>query len=253
MASAIISGLVNANFVPAKHITVFDHNISKLEKLESLYLVNIQQSIINAPDIIILAVKPHHIKTACSQVYNYIKQDTLIISVAAGIGINQLEQWLPPKTIIIRAMPNTPVSINMGATILYSKLYSNNAEKLFSSLGEVFWVETEQEITAMMAISGCGPAYIFLLCESLLAAAENFKICPKIAKKLITQTIKGANSLYITATSSPSELRAAVTSPNGTTQAAITVLDPDTQKELYIQALQAAVNRANAIEAACLD
>lgn len=257
ITSALVSGLMNTELFLPHDISVLDHNADKLNNLKKLFNITIFNnldncnSIIQAQDIIILAVKPHHIQKVCESIFNFLNSKTVVVSVAAGVSISQLEQWLSNNNLLLRAMPNTPVSINQGVTILYAKKIFNFSlvETLFQKLGEIVWVQSEEEITTSMAISGCGPAYIFLLCESLLAAASSLNIPPKIAKLLIKQTIHGACSLYANSCETPETLRKNVTSPNGTTEAAIKILDPQQQKQLYTTALQAAVHRAKEIEA----
>lgn len=262
MASAIISGLMGQNN-KAPDITVIDHkqtNINKFNELYNLKAYNNIDSLANldyTPDIIILAVKPNVIKHACEQIARLTANNTLIISVAAGITIDMLAHNLPKDTKIIRSMPNTPATVGAGMTILYTNLDKNNQDNLnlinlsqvlFQSVGQTLWVESESEINTTMAISGCGPAYIFLLCESLLEAAKSLGISQNTAKQLITATVNGANKLYINSDKEPGVLRSEVTSPGGTTEAAINTLNPEHFRSVYIKALQAAVDKAKVIE-----
>ncbi len=256
ITSALVSGLMNTDLFLPNNISILDHNADKLNNLKKLFNFTTFNSLDNCKnliqeqDIIILAVKPYHVQKVCENISNFLSTKTVIVSVAAGISINQLEQWLLNNNSILRAMPNTPVSINQGVTILYAKKIFNFelVQNLFQRVGEIIWVQSEEEITTSMAISGCGPAYIFLLCESLLAAASSLNIPPKTAKLLIKQTIHGACSLFANSCEAPETLRKNVTSPNGTTEAAIKILDPQQQKQLYTTALHAAVQRAKEIE-----
>lgn len=259
MASAIIGGLVCNDMAPHR-IYAIDRNSEKLKNINKQYNIRTSENITNinlAADIVILAVKPNAIRSACAELTNIITANTLVISVAAGVTQEKLTEWLPEKTKIIRSMPNTPATVGMGATILYSnldsstpedKIYFDLAEALFKSVGITVWVKHQNEINTLMAISGCGPAYVFLVCESLMAAAKNLDIEPQTAKKLITATIAGACELYKNSDKSANVLRREVTSPNGTTEAAVNILNPEESAKTYIKALQAAVNRATIIE-----
>lgn len=261
MATAIIAGLTKINN-NHQQITVLDHHSDKLFYLKNTFHIQTINSITelkNKTDIIILAVKPMGIKQACQELRDYCSKDTLIISVAAGVTINYLSKQLPGFNNIIRSMPNTPATIGQGITVLYHEIkqhasyHQTLADNLFKTIGKTFWVEQESDINTTMAISGCGPAYLFLLCESLMAAAENLCINKNLAKELIVNTISGACKLYHHSEKSASSLRQQVTSPNGTTDAAITILDPELTKKTYIKALQAAVNKAKIIEQDLID
>ncbi len=260
MATAIITGLLKANINP-KNIYVIDHNEEKLKYLKDNLQVNIFNNISlikNQVNIIILAVKPFDIKQACKEIKTIINTETLIISIAAGVTLEKLTSYFPNTKNILRAMPNTPATIQKAITVLYQDIHLNNklqqaenkniAENLFNAIGQTLWVNTEKEINTTMAISGCGPAYIFLLCESLMAAGNKLGIEPHISKKLITATIEGACQLYCNSDKSAATLRKEVTSPNGTTEQAINILNPDTTVQIYINALEAAVNKAKLIE-----
>lgn len=259
MASAILAGLVKSG-VPHSNIEVVDHNKTKLDNLSELYNISTYtdiKSVKTIAEVIILAVKPNVVKSACQEIKNIIDSNTLIISVAAGVTTASLKNWLNKTKNIIRSMPNTPATIGKGVTILYqnisddsnsSQQYCDLSEKLFNAVGSVFWVNNEDEINTYMAISGCGPAYVFLFCESLFAAAQSLGINPNTAKQLITQTIIGSSEYYLQSDKTASELRREVTSPNGTTEQAVNTLDPISMQEIYTKALAAAVKRAKIIE-----
>lgn len=261
MATAILAGLIKNNINP-NHITVVDKNQDKLSNLKKIHEINIFNQITPdnraeiKPDIIILAVKPNAMESACRDICDLVRDNSnvLIISVAAGVNIHKLSSWLPENTNIVRSMPNTPATIGLGMTILYhnltdnSEYYKNLSEQFFSCVGKTLWVQQEQEINTYMAISGCGPAYVFLFCESLLSAAKNLGINHDIAKELITSTLIGSCEYYKNSDKLPDVLRREVTSPNGTTEAAVNILDPKNSIEVYTQALQAAVYKAKIIE-----
>lgn len=265
MASAIIAGLVKTNSKndqANQNITVVDHNAAKLTSLKeqfNIHTINTITELQHSVDIIVLAVKPTGIKRACAQLLPYCSKDSLVISVAAGVTLDYLSNQLPGIVNIIRSMPNTPATIGHGFTVLYDNIksdaqhYRDIADQLFQTVGKTLWVANETEINTTMSISGCGPAYVFLLCESLMAAAENLGITKTTAKQLITNTIAGACELFNYSDKEPIILRQQVTSPNGTTAAAIAELDPELTKKTYIKALQAAVNKAKLIEQQLID
>lgn len=269
ITTAIVSGLTKAKTHNLANIsiTIIDHNQEKLNNLKQLFNIKILNNVKILdfiPDIVILAVKPFAIQTACKEIISYIKPTTLVISVAAGISTSNLRKWLPENTAIMRAMPNTPAAIGFGMTVLYYKNHNQDhnqdhnkdhnqdhmkiTERLFKAVGEIIWASSEEMINTTMAIAGCGPAYVLLLCESLISAAQQLDIPEPLAKTLICQTLLGASELFKHSEKPASTLRHEVTSPKGTTAAALEVLNPDNMKNLYTKALQAAVLRAKTIE-----
>lgn len=256
MATAIIAGLYDANAF--FDITVIDRNEGKLSNLKTLYKVSTARDLNNIgnnglPNMIILAVKPKDIPQLCRELQHYVSADSLIISIAAGITVHKLKSLLPHSRCIIRAMPNTPASVGMGITILHHALgievsQKNLVNEIFTAVGSTVWVDNEEQINPMMAISGCGPAYVFLMCESLMNAASNLGVDQDNAKKLVSATIAGAIQLFSSSSKTAEVLRSEVTSPNGTTAAAIAELNPQLTKKTYNLALAAAVNKAKIIE-----
>lgn len=201
----------------------------------------------------ILAVKPQQMKEVLLQCQPYVKDDTLIISVAAGIAAQSIAKWLAvngkPHNRIIRAMPNTPAFIGCGATGLMAlaAVEPNDkliAETVFKTVGEFVWVDNDQAIDAVTALSGSGPAYVFLFLEALIAAAEHQGLSPEQARKLAFATVSGATELAALSPLPLSHLRDNVTSKGGTTAAALDVFNQNGFSELVQKAMDAAQQRA---------
>ena len=157
----------------------------------------------------------------------------LIVSIAAGITAGQLDRWLGGGNVVVRAMPNTPALLGAGVTGLFanervSATQRARAEQVLASAGRTVWIEDEALIDAVTAVSGSGPAYVFLLAEAMAAAGAKLGLSPELAMRLARHTVAGAGELMIRSDEEPATLRCNVTSPNGTTAAALAVrvLDP---------------------------
>lgn len=198
---------------------------------------------------VIFAVKPQIIASV-APAYAQIARNALMISVAAGTSIESLNEWLVTPRALVRAMPNLPASIGMGITAAYASPSTPDkdrqlAARLLSAIGEFVWVDREDMLDAVTAVSGSGPAYVFLLAEALAAAGERVGLPREVARILARKTIEGAGALLADIEMSPAELRKSVTSPGGTTEAALKVLMSDAQFEnLIAEAVQAATARA---------
>ncbi len=181
-------------------------------------------------DIIVLAIKPQIMGEAVTGIRHIITRNTLVLSIAAGRPIAFFENLLGPAQPIIRAMPNTPAMIGQGMTVLCGNANISDAQQqhamaLMTAVGAAEWVDDEYLMDAVTAVSGSGPAYVFQMIESLAAAGEAVGLAPALSMKLARQTIIGAAALAAAApTTSAAQLRQNVTSPNGTTAAALQVL-----------------------------
>lgn len=200
-------------------------------------------------DCIIIAVKPAKVRLVLSEIAPFIRKDTLIISLATGIPLETLSALCAPHQAIVRAMPNTPVSVGVGATALIGNAVLTPDQKqivhdLFSLSGHSAWVETESEIDALTALSGSGPAYVFLFAEALIKAGTDIGISPALAHAFTIQTIMGAATLMEKSGESPEALRKKVTAEGGTTSAAISVFESHHFEEIIKQAVLAANARA---------
>lgn len=201
-----------------------------------------------APDLVVLAVKPHLAEAAAKGLTDRLGPDTLVISVMAGLQLAGLREAVPGGKLV-RAMPNTPVSIGKGVTGLYGDdLTDSDRQRLtdfFGVTGAAVWLEEEAQFDALTAVSGSGPAYIFRMAEALAAAGESAGLPPELAYKLAEGTVSGAGALLASDERTAEELRKAVTSPNGTTQAGLEALDADPGlPSLVRNAVRAAAQRS---------
>jgi len=184
------------------------------------------------PAVVLLAVKPQMMAEVLPQVQHWGNGKTLFISVAAGVPMAAYENALGAKTPIIRTMPNTPAAIGQGVTALYGNaavcdVQMALAEALMAAIGTTVRLESEAQMDAVTAVSGSGPAYVFHMIETLAAAGVAEGLSPALALQLAQATVAGAGALAAQSDEDPGQLRVNVTSPNGTTQAALEVLMDD--------------------------
>jgi len=182
-----------------------------------------------APDVILLAVKPQMMGEAAPGYGTLARQGSLILSIAAGKTIGNFEQLFSADAAIVRCMPNTPAAIGRGITMCVPNAKVSPDQRqlvdlLLSAGGSVLWSEDEADIDAVTAVSGSGPAYVFHLVETMAAAGVALGLRPEIAMQLARETVSGSGELLRQSTESAEQLRKNVTSPNGTTQAALEVL-----------------------------
>ena len=252
MASSLMSGLI-ASGHSAQHLWVSDINPDTLKALAENLNVNTSANnneIINAVDVVVLAVKPQVLSSVAKSVASLIqKKKSLVVSIAAGIDQNSLSQWLGADTPIVRCMPNTPALVLTGATALHANTQvtpeqHDLAENIMRSVGIALWVKDESELDAVTAVSGSGPAYYFLLMEAMEKAALELGLNEVTARLLVQQTALGAAKIALESSESPEELRKRVTSPGGTTQRAIETFEQGGFSELVLKALHAARDRS---------
>jgi pyrroline-5-carboxylate reductase len=251
MAASLVNGLVASGHEP-KQLWVSDINPETLTNLSANLGVNVTQSnkkLIAAVDVVVLAVKPQILEQIAKEICPCLHPDQLVVSIAAGITITSLTNWLCPETPIVRCMPNTPALVLTGATALYandkvSPEQRDLAETILRSVGIALWVDTESELDAVTAVSGSGPAYYFLLMEAMEKVAVELGLSEATARLLIQQTALGAAKIALESSESPGELRRRVTSPGGTTQQAIETFERGGFTELVAQALHAARDRS---------
>lgn len=195
------------------------------------------------PRAIIFAVKPQMMPNV-APAYADAARSALVVSIAAGITIQKISNWLGGGAIV-RAMPNTPAAIGKGITALYATNKVTTAqralaEKLMRAVGDAIWVDREELIDLVTAVSGSGPAYVFLLVEALAAAAMSVGLPPETALKLARKTVEGAGALLEARKEAAEDLRRAVTSPGGTTEAALKILMSERGLEPLMKAAVAA-------------
>lgn len=204
----------------------------------------------------VLAVKPQVMRTVCEQLAPLAQaQRPLLVSIAAGITSAQLDRWLGGGQTVVRAMPNTPALLGLGASGLYANARVTAAQRaeteaLLQATGITEWVRDETLMDAVTALSGSGPAYVFLLAEAMQAAGERQGLPAESARRLALQTVLGAARMLAEAGEDAAALRQRVTSPGGTTQAALEIFEVGGFRALVDAAIAAATQRGQALSAA---
>jgi pyrroline-5-carboxylate reductase len=251
MATALISGLANP---PRAHleIRVCDPNGKARAHLEKTFGVTTHTDAgpaIDAANVIVLAVKPQNMPQVLSELRGKTRPEQLVLSIAAGVTMASISQQLGQDQAVIRSMPNTPALIGHGITGVVagrhcSEQQREQAEEILSAAGELVWLDDEGLMDAVTAISGTGPAYYFLLTEALAAAAEGLGLPAEIADRLASITCFGAGAMLASSPGEAAELRRRVTSPGGTTQAAMVIMEDGRFRELVFRAAEAARDRS---------
>jgi pyrroline-5-carboxylate reductase len=227
MAAALIGGLIDAGAPPVS-LRVLEIQPAAREALAARFGVFASDdpaAVVAGADVVVLAVKPQQLALVCRTLVPLVA-GKLVLSIAAGIRTVDISRWLDGHTRIVRAMPNTPALVRAGITGVYATPGVDGAgraqaEALLRAVGEVVWIEEERGIDAVTAISGSGPAYVFHFLEGLIAAGEALGLTRDVATALALQTVAGSAKLAIGSPESPATLRVRVTSPKGTTQAAL--------------------------------
>ena len=248
MAQALIGGLI-ARGVPTTRITVSDP-VEKVRELlleKDLHVTDDNVAAIRDADIVLFAVKPQVLAQVLTPLQGLL-EGKLVISIVAGAEIATISKLLGTERIV-RVMPNTPALVQTGAHGLYAGEAVSTADRdlasqVLASTGLTLWVNSEAQIDAVTAVSGSGPAYFFYMMESMIRAGKNMGLDEKVATALTLQTALGAAQMAITSSNNPAELRKNVTSPNGTTQAAIEVFDRAQISQNIQAALAAAQKRS---------
>lgn len=248
MATAIASGIVNKNIFAANQILASDVSEDSLNAFKESCGADIcsdNEKVIRECQTIILAVKPQVAEAVCSELT--IPANSHIISIAAGLKIDSLQSWLKTNKIT-RVMPNTPLMVSKGASAYccapsISPEEQALVEKIFGSAGIIHKVE-EKDIDAVTGVSGSGPAYVFEFIQALTNAGIENDLSPETALELAVQTVAGAAEMVSRKMGTPEELRNAVTSPNGTTYAALQVMEKNNFRKLISESVDAAVKRS---------
>ena len=225
MGSAMLAGWL-ARGLPADAVWVVDPHPSEWVQAQGVHL---NAPLPAAPAIVLVAVKPQMMAEALPSLQAMGNSETLFVSVAAGTTIRYFEKTLGAQTPIVRAMPNTPAAISRGITAIVANDAAgpaalDEAEVLLRAVGEVVRLTDEAQIDAVTGVSGSGPAYVFHMIETMAAAGEAQGLPADLALQLAKATVAGAGALAMQSDESPSQLRVNVTSPNGTTQAALEIL-----------------------------
>ncbi|BBB24841.1 pyrroline-5-carboxylate reductase [Amphritea japonica] len=256
MSRAIIGGLIS-NQYPADKIWATGTQLEKLDDLkqQGMHTTTDNNAAVAAADIVILAVKPQILKAVATEMAAAVQQhQPLVISVAAGIMCNSMEEWLGGNLAVVRCMPNTPALVKQGASGLYANPQVNESqrsqtEQIMQATGIALWVETESQLNAVTAVSGSGPAYYFLMMEAMVAAGERLGLSREVAEQLTIQTALGAADIARQSDADPAELRRRVTSPKGTTEQAILTFIDQGLPEIIANGMQACSDRAEALAA----
>ena len=228
MGGALLNGWL-LNGLDKKKINVFEPNPSEWLKSLANSGLKLNKKLQNKPGVCVIAVKPQMVYELFSK-YNFADStNTLFVSIVAGIKLQKFEQLLNNDVAIIRVMPNTPASINKGVSCIIANKSANEeqiriVETLFAVVGHTIRLVNETEMDAVTAISGSGPAYVFHLIEAMAKAGVELGLDSKLAQRLAVLTVSGSGLLAEISEAGVSELRSNVTSPNGTTEAALNVL-----------------------------
>lgn len=252
MAEALIAGIVKKRLLDSTDIWVTNRSNKKnLEELKKDYGISITydlELLLTDADAILLAMKPKDAIAALQSIRPYLKENTLIISVLAGVSIKSMERALEKPISIVRAMPNTSATIGRSATALAKNRHvsteqSELAETIFQTVGITRFVK-ETQLDAVTGLSGSGPAYIYYLYEAMEKAAVELGLEREVAKEFILQTYLGAAEMLSTSIKSPEQLRIEVTSPGGTTEAGLKVLQDEKVDEAFNKCIKEAHNQS---------
>ncbi len=252
MASAIIGGMIESGHSPSS-ITATSPSDAFLAPIHDRYGIHTNTDNIAAvsqADVVVLAVKPQVMREVCEGLASTVqRQRPLLISVAAGLGVDTLDQWLGGGLPVVRCMPNTPALVGAGASGLYANAQVSEeqrtmATELMESTGLVAWVEEEHLLDAVTAVSGSGPAYFFLMFEAMEEAGVKLGLPAETARRLAMQTALGAAKMAMASDKPPEELRRNVMSPGGTTERAVERLEQGGLRQLMAEAMDDCAQRA---------
>jgi len=254
MARSLIGGLLEES--SQYRIAAADPDAAQRARLAAAFQIPVSdqnRAATDGADIVVLAVKPQIVRTVCVDLREQLAaQRPLLVSIAAGVRTTDISRWLAYDTAIVRCMPNTPALVRSGATALYanarvSGAQRDSAESLMRAVGTIVWVDEEDALDAVTALSGSGPAYFFAVMEAMEEAAVSMGLSRDQARLLTLETALGAAKMALEAGEAPAQLRANVTSEGGTTQAALQVFAQRALADTLTQAMVAARNRAREI------
>jgi pyrroline-5-carboxylate reductase len=252
MAEAIIKGIIDARTYRPEDILIADVRKDRLDELAEKYNVSFTTNakLAKAVDILVLSIKPQNMIAVLSEIKNSVNKDTLIVSIAAGITTETICKTLGFDSVI-RVMPNTPALIGQGTSVLYATAAAKDrlgeTEHIFLAVGYVTSVDDEKLLDAVTAVSGSGPAYFFLLMEEMIKTAIKLGLDKELAERTVLITARGAALLAIERAKAGEKvdvLRQKVTSPNGTTEAALKVFAKHNFEKIISEALTAAEKRS---------
>ncbi|MBP3041462.1 pyrroline-5-carboxylate reductase [Bacillaceae bacterium Marseille-Q3522] len=255
MAEALISGLTKSTLIDNKNIWVTNNrNEKRLHFLHQQYSVSVSyqmKELLNEAEVIILAMKPKDIASALNKLKPYLTSNVLLISVVAGVSVKSIEALTEQQLAVVRAMPNTSAMIGKAATALTLNNYVTEvqtalAQNIFQTVG-MTKIVTEEQLDAVTGLSGSGPAYIYYLVEAMEKSALEIGLDNQLATELIVQTLVGAAAMLTVSPKTPEQLRKEVTSPGGTTEAGLKILQAHQVQEAFVQCIKAATARSKAM------
>jgi pyrroline-5-carboxylate reductase len=249
MASSLVGGLIKHG-ARATDLVAADPDATqraRLEKARGIATTDDNNAAIRSSRVVVLAVKPQVMETVVRNLK--LSRDQLVLSVAAGITLDSLARWGANDLAVVRCMPNTPALYGAGVTALCANARTSAADRelattVMSAAGVTLWVEREEMLDAVTAVSGSGPAYFFYLMEAMIEAASALGLPDDVARTLTFETARGAAIMAAASTESPAELRRNVTSKGGTTERALGVLDAAAAKAAIVRAVRAAAERS---------
>ncbi len=256
MGEALVRGLLAKKAITARQLIAADVQSTRLELFERQFGIAVVNNNIAASrdaDIVLLAIKPQQMSEILADLRPAITPRKLVISIAAGVTTARIERELGDSTPVVRVMPNTPAQIGEGIAALCKGRHATDehmaaADAVLSAVGTTVRTD-ERFLDAVTALSGSGPAYVFLIAEAMIQAGIEVGLDEDMARKLSLQTIAGAAKLMMETDEGPFALRRKVTSPNGTTEAAIKVMADGKLVELLVQAVKAAAQRSRELSA----
>lgn len=251
MGEALIAGLLNSSTCAPENITVSDINTKRLEYLDKNYGISATTSNLKAAeaaDIFVLAVKPQKMPDVLKEISDSINEDMLIITIAAGVKISTIEAALKNNVKVVRVMPNMCAQVGESVSAICHNRMVTESDKelvmeLFGSVGESLLVD-ETLLDAVTGISGSGPAYIFLVMETLIQAGVQEGLTFKQSREIVLQMVKGSAELAIKTGEHPAQLKERIMSPGGTTVEGLKVLEKKGFRGALLDAVSAAVSRS---------
>lgn len=229
MGNALTEGLLHSGLILKENLVLSNRSEKKLERFKemSIFTTLNNKNAVKDADLVILAVKPNVIKRVCQEIKSNLKQSALIVSIAAGVRIQSIKNWLDnQRRGVLRIMPNSPLQIGQGmsgwtASSEVTKEQKVAVQKILRNLGKEIYFDDENMLNQVTAISGSGPAYFFHIIECLLEAARKIGLNEEQARRLVYQTFGGSSDLLLQSGKTAKELQRAVTSKGGTTEAAL--------------------------------
>jgi pyrroline-5-carboxylate reductase len=253
MGSALARGIVQADAMPSDAITIYDVHPLKARALaqelgEGAHVGDDAASAIEGKDLILLAVKPFVLPQVLASLAPHLTSRQTVISIAPGIPLKRLEEIAGEFIPVVRAMPNTPCLVGLGATALCRGSHATHdqlqvVQALFAAVGEALEVE-EKHMDAVTALSGSGPAYVYLMIEAMSDAGVKAGLTRDLSRMLAAQTVLGAARMVMSTNEHPAQLRDNVTTPGGTTIAALAVLERAGMRTALGDAIEAAIQRS---------